>query len=201
MNSDSLSKTRTRVGKQLVFLVVFALVVLAFVATPLTVFAACPNDNNGNTTGSGTDLGAVAGLAIQNNTGGTRDAVIQKYLDEIEQLRQKILELEQLQNSTRFASKITGNPTGAATQIAIAHTDTQIIAQLIKPASESGVKLVKLNGNPLKLSSINTVGQQFKIKVKVNSNVKTLAATYTGKGSVRVTLPGNQKVIVPLSNL
>jgi len=197
MNSDSLSKARTRVGKKLVLLVAFALVVLAFVATPLTALADCNgNDNGGNNNGgnNNNDIRTLAERSVRNNTGGARDAVIQKKLDELRALEDELRNLENMQ-STKFATKLNKFTVNSAA------TDAQIIAQFIKTSSQSRVRLTKLNGNPLKLSSVTTKGQQFKIKVTVNGNTKTLDATYLGNGLVHVTLPDSKKVIVPLSNL
>jgi len=67
MNRVSLGKTRRRAVKRVIFLFVFALVALAYVATPLTAFACGGNGGGGNdgggNNGGGNNGGGNGGVA------------------------------------------------------------------------------------------------------------------------------------------
>jgi len=222
MNSVSLGKTRRRAVKRVIFLFVFALVTLAYVATPLTAFA-CDGNGNGN---GGAGIGASDKQAIADLKKGTGAG---EQLTDVNGTSIKFTDLKQGQKfKVNFADGVSldaefvGNgkavvklpsgklvicqpqpdgtaivtpKNGASDSPAVANSDKQTITQLRKSSLSGKLQLFRTNSTtPIKLSALQRVGQKFKIKIKGNF----LNAVYRGNNQASVTLLSGQKIIISL---
>jgi len=226
MNSSSLGKARTRVVKKLVFLFVFALVALAYVATP--VFAACgggkaaaaggnaaaaskqqqrqnrANNNNNNADNNNADNNNANNNNKANNNNNKANNNNNKANNNNNKANNKNKSKGKGKgkgkgNKNKGKGNGNGNAVSASTRQGggkLSSSDRQIIAQL-QNDSLSSLQLVNLNGRSLNPSSINKKGQQFKIKLGGN----TLDAVSLGNSLVQVILPDRQTTTLSLRNL
>ena len=207
MNSSSLGKARTRVVKKLVFLFVFALVALAYVATP--VFAAC---GGGKAAAAGGNAAAASKQQQRqnraNNNNNNADNNNANNNNKANNNNNKANNKNKSKgkgkgkgkgNKNKGKGNGNGNAVSASTRQGggkLSSSDRQIIAQL-QNDSLSSLQLVNLNGRSLNPSSINKKGQQFKIKLGGN----TLDAVSLGNSLVQVILPDRQTTTLSLRNL